>query len=62
MTLKEVFMIVVSTLKSAVMGNLYTYSYLLMEAKDKGEIKNVKAQLNKEFDIKDLGVAKKYLE
>lgn len=55
-------MIVVSTLKSAVMGNLYTYSYLLMEAKDKGEIKNVKAQLNKEFDIKDLRVAKKYLE
>ncbi|KAG8478386.1 hypothetical protein CXB51_028195 [Gossypium anomalum] len=34
---------------------------MLIAAKDKGEIINVKAQLNEEFEMKDLGQAKKIL-
>ena len=34
---------------------------MLIAAKDKGEIRNMKAQLNKEFEMKDLGAAKKIL-
>jgi len=35
---------------------------MLVASKDKDEIKRLKAQLNKEFGMKDLGAAKKYLE
>ncbi|KAG8502915.1 hypothetical protein CXB51_000770 [Gossypium anomalum] len=34
---------------------------MLIAAKDKGEIKKVKAQLSEEFEMKDLGLAKKIL-
>ncbi|KAG8488852.1 hypothetical protein CXB51_016759 [Gossypium anomalum] len=34
---------------------------MLIAAKDKGEIRNVKTQLSKEFEMKDLGPAKKIL-
>ncbi|KAG8498562.1 hypothetical protein CXB51_004879 [Gossypium anomalum] len=35
---------------------------MLIVAKDKGEIRNVKAQLSEEFEMKDLGPAKKILD
>ena len=34
---------------------------ILIEAKSKDEIRTVKVQLNNEFEMKDLGVAKKIL-
>ena len=34
---------------------------MLIASKDKGEIRKVKAQLSKEFEMKDLGSAKKIL-
>ena len=34
---------------------------MLIAAKSKEEIRTVKAQLNKEFEMKDLGAAKKIL-
>lgn len=59
MTSKEVVMIVVFTLKCVVIGHLYTYSYKLIVANNKGEISKIKAQLNEEFDMKDLEATKK---
>ena len=35
---------------------------MLIATKDKGEIRKVKAKLSKEFEMKDLGSAKKILE
>lgn len=58
-------MIVVFILKGIMMGHfLYLLLYvddMLMEAKDKGEIGKIKAHLSKEFEMKDLGAAKKML-
>ena len=47
-------------------GELFVYLLLyvddmLIVAKDKEEIRRVKAQLSKEFEMKDLGLAKKIL-
>jgi hypothetical protein len=53
-------MISVSTL-NLLMGHLYTYCYMLIAAKSKIDIANLKAQLSSEFEMKDLGVAKKIL-
>ena len=40
---------------------LLYFDDMLIANKDKGEIRKVKAQLNKEFEMKDLGAAKKIL-
>jgi hypothetical protein len=53
-------MIVVFIL-SLLMDHLHTCCYMLITAKSMKEITALKAQLSSEFDMKDLGAAKKIL-
>ncbi|WVZ49528.1 hypothetical protein U9M48_000876 [Paspalum notatum var. saurae] len=59
MVSNDPYMIVVYIL-NLLMGHLYTY-YMLIAAKSKVDIANLKAQLSSEFEMKDLGAAKKIL-
>jgi hypothetical protein len=48
-------------ISSLLMEHLHTYCYMLIAAKSMKEIDALKAQLSREFDMKDLGAAKKIL-
>ena len=54
-------MIAVFISSDVMMSRFYIYYYMLIAAKDRGEIDMVQVQLSKEFEIKDLGAAKKIL-
>ena len=58
-------MTVVSILKDTRMSPLYIYflyvDIMLVASKDKYEIRKLKAQLNKEFEMKDLETTKELL-
>ena len=66
MILREAILIAVSITRRVM---IWSYIYLLLyvdnmliAAKDGREIRQVKEQLSKEFDMKDLGATKKILE
>jgi hypothetical protein len=61
MALRGHYMIVVSTL-NLLMDYLYTCCYMLIAAKSKIDIANLKAQLSSEFEMKDLGATKNILD
>lgn len=54
-------MMVKCTSESVITCRLHIYCCMLMTAKDKIDVEKVKAQLNQEFKINDLGIARKIL-
>ena len=59
---KEENMIIVCICEIFKMVHTSTYSYMLITSKSQVEIERLKAQMSKEFEMKDLGEAKKILD